>query len=394
VEVPDLYTFRVYYNEPFAPALESWGMGIVPKHIFETGDINTHPANRKPIGTGPYIFVSWDTDEKIVLKANPDYFEGRPHFDRYIYRIIPDMAVQFLELRQGTLSSMSPTPDQYKGYDEFFLSYNKFHYPAFRYDYIAFNLKNALFKDKRVRNAIATSINKQEIIEGVYLGLAVSATGPFPRESWAFNKDVPDIPYDLNRARALLQEAGWADHDGDGILDKDGKPFEFTLITNQGNKVRESIAQIVQNGLKQVGIKMDIRILEWSVFLSNYINKKNFEACLLAWNLSRDPDAYSIWHSSQMEKEEYNFVSYKNPEVDRLLEQGRRTFGIAKRQPIYHQIHKLIADDVPYVFLVYPESLPVVHKKIMGVEKAPAGLGWNFIRWYIPKAWQETSYGT
>ncbi|MCB4755773.1 MAG: peptide-binding protein [Elusimicrobia bacterium] len=387
-EAPDPQTFRVRYGEPFAPALESWTMGIIPKHIFERGDLNTHPANRQPIGTGPYMFKEWQTDEKIVLVANPKYFEGRPHFDRFVYRIIPDMSVQFLELRQGALSMMSPTPDQFNGYEAFFTTYNKFHYPAFQFNYVGFNLKNELFKDRRVRQALACAVNKKDIIEGIYLGWAVPATGPYPPASWAYNPDVKDSSYDLNRARTLLKEAGWLDRDGDGLIDKEGKPFQFTLITNQGNKVRESMAQILQNNFGRIGIKMDIRVIEWSVFIHKFIDERAFDACLLGWNLGRDPDQYSLWHSGQTGKNQYNFVSYKNPEVDRLLEAGRRTFDVEKRKAIYHKMHALIAQDVPYIFLVNPESLVVVHKKILGVEPAPAGLGWNFIHWFVPKAWQ------
>jgi len=387
-EALDPTTFRVTYKQPFAPALESWGMGIIPKHIYEKGDINEHPANKKPIGTGPFVFNSWKTAEKIELRANPDYFEGRPHFDRYIYRIIPDLSVQFLLLRQGSLSMMTPTPDQYNGYQTFFLNYNKFKYPGPRYDYLAFNLKNPLFQDRRIREAIAHAINKQAIIEGVYQGLAVPATGPFPPQSWAFNQDVKDFSYDPGRAAQLLTEAGWKDVNSDGIRLKDGKPFVFTILTNQGNKVRESICQIIQDNLQKVGIKVDVRILEWSVFIQKYIDERNYEACVLGWNLSRDPDCYPIWHSSQVEKNQYNFVSYANPEVDRLLIEGRTTFDQAKRKAIYQRMHALIHDDVPYVFLVNPLSLPVVHKKILGVELAPLGLGWNFIKWFIPKPWQ------
>ncbi len=387
-ETPDAYTFRVTYKEPFAPALESWGMGIIPKHIYEGHDVNTFEANRHPIGTGPFMFKEWVPDEKIILVANPNYFRGRPPIDRYVYRIIPDMSVQFLELRQGTLGGMTPTPDQYNGYPEFFESYDKYHYPAFRYDYVAFNLLNPMFTDVRVRRAISESINRKEIIEGVYQGLAVPATGPFPPTSWAYNPDVPRTPYDLANAKKLLADAGWTDHDNDGILDKGGKPFEFTLSTNQGNKVRESMAQVIQNSLAKIGIRMNIRIVEWSVFIHKYVDERQFDAVLLAWNLSRDPDCHPIWHSSNTKVGQYNFVNYKNSEVDRLIEEGRRTFDVERRKTIYRKIHELIANDVPYAFLVVPESLPVVHKKFIGVHQAPAGIGWNFDKWFIPKEWQ------
>ncbi len=388
-DILDPHTFRVFYKEPFSPALESWGMGIVPKHIFEKGDFNSNPANRAPIGTGPYKFVEWKTDEKIVLSANPDYFEGRPYIDRFIYRIIPDSAVQFLELRQQGIDSTALTPDQYKAYPEFFRHYNKYRYPSFSYVFLGFNLNRPMFKDRRVREALAHAIDKNEIIQGVLLGFGRPATGPFPPTSWAYNPDVADYEFNLARAKELLAEAGWEDSNDDGWLDKDGKPFEFTLISNQGNKLRELSAIIIQNHLAKAGVKVNIRIIEWSSFIHNFVNKRDYDAVILAWNLSRDPDAYVIWHSSQKGETQYNFVGYENPEADKLWEEGRRTFDMEKRKDMYHRIHELIHHDIPYIFLYYPESLPVVHKRFVGPEVAPLGMGWNFPKWFVPKPWQK-----
>ena len=384
LETPDPDTVVVTYKQPFAPALESWTMGIIPEHVFRNGDLNNHPANRRPIGTGPFKFVEWKTDEKIVLEANPDYFEGRPCLDRYIYRIIPDEAVQFLELRQQGIDAMSLTPDQYNAYPAFFKHYNKFRYPAFMYTYLGFNLKKDLFSDKRVRQAISQAIDKKEIIKGVLLGFGQAATGPFPPSSWAYDPDVEDLPFDPDAARKLLAVAGWRPGP-DGRLEKDGRPFEFTLMTNQGNKMRELTGQIIQNRLAALGIRVKFRVLEWSSFIHDYIDKKDFDAVVLGWTLGRDPDQYSIWNSRQTGEGQYNFVSYSNPEVDRLLDEGRRTFDHEDRQKIYRKIHRLIEEDLPYVFLYYPDSLPVVHKRVRGPEVAPAGLGWNFPEWWVPQ---------
>ncbi len=392
VETPDPYTVRVVYDEPFAPALESWGMGIIPKHVFDKGDFNTHPANRRPVGTGPYRFVEWKTDERIILEPNEKYFQGRPYFNRYIYRIIPDTSVQFLELRQETIDSMGLRPDQYLAYPEFFKHYNKFRYPSFSYTYFAFNLKNPLFQDKRVRQAMACALDKNEIIDGVLLGFGRPATGPFPPSSWAFNQNVTDDAYDVGKAKALLAEAGWQDSDNDGWLDNEGKKFEFTLLTNQGNKLRELSAVIIQSHFAKVGIKVKVRILEWAAFIHQYVDKRKFDALILGWSLSRDPDQYVIWHSSQKNPGQYNFVSYHNPAADRLLDRGRREFDFEKRKEIYNDLHALLAEDLPYIFLYYAEALPTVHKRIMGPEVAPAGLSWNFEKWFVPKALQKYQY--
>ncbi len=385
----DDHTVRVEYKEPFAPALESWGIGMVPRHVFAGTDFNTHPANRAPIGTGPYRFVQLKTDEKCVLTANPDYFEGRPYIDRVVVRVIPDSSVQFLEMRNQSIDAMGLSPDQYLAYDAFFKNHRKFRYPSFSYTFFGFNLKRPLFQDRRVRQALALALDKREIIDGVLLGYGRSATGPFPPSSWAFDPTVPEVPFDPGRAKSLLAEAGWADIDGDGVLDKNGVPFSFTVITNQGNKMREQTALILQAHLKRVGVRVDIRVLEWSSFIHDFVDKGNFDALILGWNLGRDPDQYLIWHSSQQGEGRYNFVGYANPETDRLWEQGRREFDPARRQAVYQKIHRLLAEDRPYIFLYYPESLPVVHRRFQNVETAPAGIGWNFREWFVPQALQR-----
>ena len=389
VTAVDDHTVRVEYKEPFAPALESWGIGMVPRHVFVGKDFNTHPANRAPIGTGPYRFVQLKTDEKTVLVANPDYFEGRPYIDRVIVRVIPDSSVQFLEMRNQSIDTMGLRPDQYKAYDAFFKNHQKFRYPSFSHTFFGFNLTRPLFQDVRVRRALAMALDKREIIDGVLLGYGRSATGPFPPSSWAFDPTVPETPFDPVGAKRLLAEAGWDDTDGDGVLDKNGSPFAFTVITNQGNKMREQTALILQAHLARVGVRVDIRVLEWSSFIHDFVDKGNFDALILGWNLGRDPDQYLIWHSSQRGEGRYNFVGYDNPETDRLWEQGRRTFDLDQRRAVYQKIHRLLAEDMPYIFLYYPESLPVVHRRFQNVETAPAGIGWNFREWFVPRSLQR-----
>lgn len=392
VEVLDKYTLRVTYKRPFAPALESWGMGILPKHLLDKVDINNTGFNRNPIGTGPYIFKKWKTAEKIALEANNDYFEGRPYISKYIYRIIPDQSVQFLELKSGGIDMMGLTPDIYKNQADttwFNSRFNKYRYPAFSYTYLGYNLLNPLFKDKKVRIAISHAINKKEIIDGVLQGFGVECTGPFPPASWAYNKEIEGYEYSPEKAKKLLENAGWKDDNGDGILEKNGKPFEFLLMTNQGNKSREMCATIIQQQLKRVGIKVKIRIIAWSAFISEYIDKKKFDAVILGWSLGRDPDCFDIWHSSKTEEKQYNFVSYKNPVLDKLLVEGRETFDIEKRKAIYHKVHEILAGDVPYTFLYVPDSLVAIHNRIHGIKVEPIGISYNFVKWYVPEHLQR-----
>lgn len=394
-EVIDPYTFRVIYKKPFAPALSSWGnLPILPEHLLKGRDITKDPFGRNPVGMGPYILKEWEPGQRVILKSNPQYFEGRPYIDYYIYRIIPDPATMFMELRAGGVDMMGLTPIQYSKQTStpfFEENFQKFRYPVFAYTYLGFNLKHPFFKDKRVRQAIAYGIDKQEIIDVVLFGLGSVATGPYVPNTWPYNSDVKRYQYNPDKAKRLLKQAGWEDHDGDGLLDKDGHPFEFTILTNMGNSVRERTATIIQWRLKQLGIKVHIRVLEWSTFINEFIDKRRFEAVILGWSIGLDPDQYDIWHSSKTGEKEFNFISFKNAEVDRLLETGRRTFDRKKRKKAYFRIQEILAEEVPYVFLYVPDALPIVHARFKGIKPSPIGITYNLHKWYVPKRLQRHS---
>ncbi|HQA04097.1 MAG TPA: peptide-binding protein [Thermodesulfovibrio thiophilus] len=386
VKVIDKYTVKILYEKPFAPSLESWGMGILPKHLLEGKELFNSPLNRAPVGTGPYKMKEWVTGQRIILERNQNYFEGLPFFEKFISRIIPDASTMFLELRFGGIDYMGLNPAQYKYYGtkDFFKKYfNVYRYPSFGYTYIGYNLKNVLFSDKKVRQAIAHSINKKEVIEGVLLGYGSPCTGPFPPSSWAFNPDVTDFEYSPEKAKNILYELGWRTGN-DGILVKDGKRFSFILLVNQGNEGRLKTAQIIKEQLKNVGIDLNIRVLEWQSFLE-LVTKRQFQAVLLGWSLSHDPDLYDIFHSSKTKHGEFNFVSYSNPYVDRLIEQARGILNRDERKKLYFKIHKLITEDQPYTFLYVPDTIIAVNKRIKGIEPAPAGIWHNYIFWYVPK---------
>lgn len=388
ISTPDDHTVRVNYAVPFAPALASWGMNILPAHLLEGKDITKSPLARKPVGTGPYRFKEWLSGQKIVLDANSDYFEGRPYIDRFIYRIIPDSSTMYMELKAGAIDLMNLTPVQYSRQTDnrnFTSHFNKYRYPSSGYLYMGYNLRHPLFGDKRIRQAMTAAINKDELIQGVLFGMGQKSHGPIVPGRWAYNPGIRDIGYDPKHSAELLAEAGWREKNSDGILVKDGKPFKFTILTNQGNQQRLMSAQIIQQRLRQVGVDVRIRIVEWATFLKEFIDKGNFEVVMLGWNISQDPDMYDIWHSSKTKPGELNFIGYKNAEVDRLLVEGRNTFDVAERKKAYFRIQEILADEQPYTFLYVPDALPVVSARIRGVEPAPSGIGHNQIKWYVPK---------
>ncbi|BCR05403.1 peptide-binding protein [Desulfuromonas versatilis] len=391
-EAPDPYTFQVTYEQPLATALISWAMQVLPKHLLEGTEITKSPLSRKPVGTGPFRFAEWVPGEKIVLEANPDYFEGTPYIKRVVYRIIPDQSTMFLELQSGGLDHMGLNPIQYSTQTDtlaFNRRFKKYRYPASSYTYLGYNLRRPLFQDVRVRQALGFAINKQELIDGVLLGLGQVATGPYKPQTWPHNPNVARYPYDPERARKLLAEAGWRDSDGDGVLDREGKPLAFTIVTNQGNDQRIKTGEIIQRRFKEVGVDVKLRVIEWASFLKEFINPGNFDATILGWTIPPDPDGYNVWHGSKTKLGELNFINYQNPEVDDLLDRGRRTLDQAERKKIYDRFQEILAEEQPYCFLYVPDALPVVASRFRGIEPAPAGIMHNFIRWYVPRDEQK-----
>jgi peptide/nickel transport system substrate-binding protein len=389
----DDYTIEFTYEKPLAPALISWGaIQILPEHLLKGKDISTSSLTREPIGTGPFKFKSWETGAKITLDTNENFFDGRAYINGIIYRVIPDQNTQFMELKAGNIDIMGLSPLQYLRQTDtakFKKTYAKYKYLANGYTYLGFNLTRAPFDDNRIRQAIAYAINKQEIIKGVLLGLGEEATGPYkPGTPW-YNPGVARYPYDPEKALSILKELGYVDNDGDGIIDKDGKPFILNIITNQGNKLREKTAQIIQQRLKTIGIEVKIRIIEWTVFLKEYVDRRNFDAVILGWNILQDPDLYNVWHSSNAVPGGLNFVGYKDTEADELLEKGRHTFDNETRRKCYFRFQEIMAEQQPYVFLYVPYSLPVVNSRFKGIEPAPAGITYNLEKWYVPSHQQK-----
>ena len=401
VETPDAQTVTVRYKQAYAKALDTWSFWMLPKHLLESfvaeGKLREAPQNWKtPVGTGPYRLSELKSGEKIVLVANKEYFEGRPYLSRVVYRIIPSQATIFLELKAKGLDAAGLTALQYKrqtDYPAFRKAYNKYRYPSNGYTYFGFNLRDPRFADKRVRQAFAHAINKTELIDGVILGLGREATGPYKPGTWPYNPNVKRYPHDMAKARQLLAEAGWKDTDGDGILDKDGKPFAFELLTNQGNEERKKIAEITQASLRELGIAVDVRVLEWAAFLKEYIKKRRFEAIILGWGIGQDPDQYDVWHSTKTGPDELNHIGFQNPEVDALLEKGRSSCVQQERKQYYDRLQEVLAEEQPIIFLYFRDALPVVATRVHGIQESPNGIRYKFHEWFVPQQAQRYTSG-
>ena len=395
-EVIDEYTVKVTYGEPFAPALMSWSMAILPKHLLEGKDVTKSPLLRKPVGTGPYKFQEWKAGESITLVANDDYFKGRPYIDRRVMRVIPDTATSFLEHLNGAVDIAGLTPLQWTRQTDNNPKYNdqydKYKYLSFGYTYVGYNQLKKPFNDKRVRQALTYATPKEDMVKGILFGLGIPATGPYKPGTIWYNDKVKKYNYDIEKAKELFAEAGWTDSDGDGILDKKGKKFQFELMTNQGNTVRTKICETLQQSWAKVGVKVNIRVLEWATFINEYVNKQKFDAVVLGWNITNDPDLYDVWFSKNCGGSKLNFICYKNEELDKLLIAGRKEFDPEKRKVFYHKAQEIIAEDQPYTFLYVPYALVSVSKRFEDVYTAPAGLTHNQDKWWVKKENQKYKF--
>lgn len=377
VETPDEHTFRVTYRKPYSPALESWMISLLPAHLLEGKPTSwwTQNFNRTPVGTGAFRFAEWKTNEFIRVERNPDYFDAPgPWLDGIVYRFMPDQLTLRLafETRQVDFWSAEPwTVNAFVNDPRF----DVFTSPTSSYTYIGWNLKRPLFQDPLVRRALAHAVDVPSMVRFILYGHGLQSTGLFTPQMWFFNPHIKPFAYDPEKARALLVEAGWKPGP-DGILQKNGERFSFTLITNNGNEVRRDIATLTQDGLKQLGIEVKVELYEWAVFLKNHINKGDFDAMVLGWSLGNGYDQFQIWHSSQANPEQLNVVGYKSEKADRLLDDIRQEYNREKIINMAGDLQRTIYEDQPYLFLYVPEGTSVMWKDAYRIRRPDGNGGW------------------
>ena len=426
----DPFTIQFDTREPyFLNESVLGGMDVLPRHYYDPdnllkdvtvrelgGEESSLPETvkrfadqfnknyvRKPLGSGPYRFFNWKTGQEVILERNDSYWglgkEGidQPHLFVFWFRIINNMDAALVSLKSGDLDYMSLEPLQnlkQTGSKRFQSEFKKYEYFSPGYTYIGWNNDNPIFRDRRVRWAMTYLTNRQQIVKTVLSGLGQVVDSPIYYFRPEYDKSLKSIPYDPEKALQLLHEAGWSDTDGDGVLDKviDGKrvPFRFEIKFNSGNATRKSVALTLQDELKRHGIIATVRQLDWTIFLDDVRNHK-FDAMILGWAMSvNEPDAYQVWHSSQAANKGSNMISYKNPKVDRILEEYRREFDPKKRIELYREFQRILYDDQPYTFLFISKAVSAVQRRFHGVEVLPAG-GLRPIEWWVPLSEQRYS---
>ncbi|HEY2382124.1 MAG TPA: peptide-binding protein [Terriglobia bacterium] len=393
-------------------------LAIIPKHVFDADGLldgfsykdiigpkgkadpkikkfaegfNTHPANRAPIGTGPYKFEKWDSGKEIVLTRNDDYWGKKPYLDKIVYKVINDYTAALTALKAGEID-LQPRllPIQYRDQTSgqaFDQQFAKGTYSIPSASWIIWNNDRPFFKDKRVRQAMTMLIDRQKIIDKIRLGLGTIAISPISPQAPNFDPNLKALPYDPKRAGELLDEAGWIDHDGDGIRDKDGVKFKFEFLGSTGSPTFPQLSPVLEEAFRKAGIEMTERTIEFAL-MSKALKEHRFDSSALTSSSDLDQEQTQIFHSSSAAGGS-NFMNFKNADSDRLLEQINLEFDPQKRKALYWKWQELMADEQPVAFLYYWLEPAAYSKRFQNVQWLPLRPGYDLNSWWVPAALQK-----
>lgn len=404
VNVINDYEFEVVWERPYILSEEiTLSLMPLPRHFYHAYDgpfdgakfNDDHVRNRMIVGCGPYQLESWEKGKRVIFKRFEKYYGKRvgimPALKTVVYELIQHPNTRLQALRSKTLDADTLTTEQWVNNTdtpEFqeggFL--RKMRLPSMSFSYIGLNLTNPLFQDRNVRIALSHLVDRKRIMKDVYYDLVRPVSGPFFVDSRANDPSIEPYDFNVEKAKKMLADAGWKDTDGDGVLDKDGRAFVFTVIYANSSTTDQKLLPILKEDFARAGVKLEILSLEWSVMLER-IDKRQFDAVRLAWRMSVSNDPYQIWHSDNLKIEaSSNFISFANPEADRLIMEIRTCFDLDKRTELYHAFHRLIHEEEPYLFLFSPYDLFVINKRYRNVVEFPLGVYQN--TFWVPKAEQ------
>jgi peptide/nickel transport system substrate-binding protein len=383
------YMKKVYF-------LSLWflgGMYIYPRHIYayrDASEFNEHRSD--PVGSGPYVFEKWDVGRQVVLQRNENYWGPKPKVKKVVFPFITNTTAELQALLAGQVDYIRPVPDQFaeKANDEKFKKdfYCLSYWDAVNtgYFWIGWNQARPFFADRKVRLAMTHLIDRVAIKEHILRNPeAQIPTGTFYIYGPQNDPNIKPWPYDPERAKQLLDEAGWIDHDGDGIRDKNGVPIRFKYMISSDLALHEQIAKLVKDSAAGAGIEVILDPYEWSVF-SQKVKDGDFDAVSMSWGGEVEQDPYQIWHSSQRGKGS-NYVNFNNPEADALIEQARQTLDADKRNAIYHQFHRILHEEQPYTFIYTRPEQRFLSRRFENVIVHKLGI--NEREWYVPKEKQR-----
>lgn len=373
VETPDDRTVVIHMKQPDAPFLvRAATTFILPEHYHS--QVGKEGYASAPIGTGAFKLKEWRAAEYTTVEAFEEHFRGRPYLDLFTERIVPEASVRAIMLETGEAdSAVWPlvSEDNLRFAED--PNYTVYRTSSLAVNHFPLNNEHPVLGDKAVRQAMMHAIDRQKVIDDIFLGTAVIATANLSPalEAW-YEPNVKQYPYDPELAKQILEEAGWVDSDGDGIREKDGVKASFTCTTITGDQARRPEAEVVQLYLREVGIDMQLAEAPTATILEK-MRSGEMDASLYNWTYGGsggDPDGSVTLRSDAVN----NFSHYKNPRMDELLDAGIKEVDPAKRKEIYSEVQKLVAEDVPFIYMMYWDWFNIFTKRIKGLpETALAG---------------------
>jgi peptide/nickel transport system substrate-binding protein len=392
-QVIDSFTIRFSLTPQPEPLANLAWIPIMPKHLLDSikpADLSKSPFNQKPIGNGPLRFVEYKPNDRWVFEANRDYpaaLGGRPYLDRVVFRIIPDETAQESELLTGNADlitrvraerfSALDANAQIRGIDQ----------PGRQYAFVGWNARRPPLDDARVRRALTMAIDREKIIKVLRGGRGEVAVGPVPSFHWSFDPNIRAVPYSVAGARALLDSAGIRDLNGDGALElAAGKPFEIELKVAANNPFNRDMGEMIRADLAALGVKVATRPTEFSTMLEDVTSgARKFQAVLFAWESDFRLVVHDNFHSESMDNP-WQFASYRNAEVDTLLDKLATTVSRDSARPLWQRLQTVIRDEQPWTFLYSYSTLHAARERLKGVEMDIRGAFVNLPKWYVSPA--------
>ena len=399
IKILDKYAVQFIFSSP-QPFIMDYFIDyfILPEHVYNTEKytFQNNPANKKPIGTGPFKLVKWEKDSEIVLEANKDYYLGRPYLNKVIYIKGGSVNIDFERLKRGEFDVLPITMTTWKfktGLPEIRRDFVKYKYYILAFYYIAWNMHRKPLNDRRVRLALAYLSDLERFNKLSFFGLYKVAVSPIHPQSRYFNKNLQPFPYDPERAKNLLKEAGYVDRDGDGFLeDKNGKDLEVSLLSQPLSGVFKKIPVYLQENFRKAGIKVIIDVEETGEYAKK-LARLDYDGAVSGWTITPTPTyLYSMFSPVKFSSYTMNINNYINPELQSLLDKLNHSFDDEERINICYRIQDILYKDQPFLFLFYPSALVLVHKRYRNLRPSPLGMfKWypGIAKVYVPKGLQK-----
>ncbi len=391
----DKHAVRFYFKQVYADELLDSGIPVLPKHVLEKEpDLAKAAFSTRPVTDGPFRLALYLPGDRIELSANPEFYGGRPYFDKVVFKFYSDQSGLLSDLQAGKVDFAPELPATEFATLQGDKSLTLVESPPTSYTYIAWNLQSPIFSDPEVRKALTLAINREALVKDILAGKGQVVSGPIPSSSWAYNTEVKPLPYDPGKAKELLTKQGWAvkeiqkprERTKDTLLVKGARPLEFSLMTSQGNRVRQAIAEQVRKDLAPLRIRVHVEVVDAATFAQRVLDKK-YDAMILGWSAGLKVDPSPVWHTPSEDGQQgrYNFVGYSNPRADTLMDEAMAKFDRRRAKTLWQKFQALVVEDNPITFLYAPMKLSAVYAKVQGVKPSPEGLVASLDDWWAPK---------